>query len=92
MKANIHSIFLNQVCTDLWPVCTWFLKIVSVWTSVCVFVCVCLCVCPPPKLLITGGVIWTPYYGLNKFYSCYMGTVFVIVNGHGLGIGTHHTH
>ena len=32
----------------------WFLKIVSVRTSVCVFVYVCL----PPKLLITSGVMW----------------------------------
>ena len=21
-------------------------------------VCVCLCVCPPPRLLITSGVMW----------------------------------
>ena len=25
---------------------------------VCVCVCVCLCVCPPPRLLITSGVMW----------------------------------
>ena len=39
---------------------SWFLKIVSVRTSVFVFVCVfvCLCVCPPLRLLITSGVIW----------------------------------
>ena len=24
-------------------------------------------VCPPPRLLITSGVIWTPYDWLNKF-------------------------
>ena len=23
-----------------------------------VYVCVCLCVCPPPRLLITSGVMW----------------------------------
>ena len=23
----------------------WFLKVVSLWTSVCVHVCVCVCVC-----------------------------------------------
>ena len=53
--------FLNQVSASLWPAHTWFLKIVSVWTSVCVFVCVCLlcaCVCPPPRLLITSGMMW----------------------------------
>ena len=35
---------------------TWFLKIDPVRTSVCV--CVCVCVCPPPRLLITSGVMW----------------------------------
>ena len=30
-----HS-FLNQACTSLWLACAWFLKIVSVWMSVCV--------------------------------------------------------
>ena len=49
--------------------------------------CVCVFVCPPPRLLITSGVIWTPYDWLNKFYSCYMATI-VIVNGCGHGIGT----
>ena len=37
------------------PACAWFLKIVSVWTSVCV------CVCVPLRLLITSGAtafIW----------------------------------
>ena len=29
---------------------------------------------------------------LNKFYSCYMATVVIIVNGRGLGIGMHRTH
>ena len=56
--------------------------------------CVCLrvCVCPPPRLLITRGVIWTPYDWLNKFYSCYMATVVAIVNGRGLGIDTRRRH
>ena len=45
-------------------------------------VCVCLFVCSPPRLLITSGTIWTPYDWLNKFYSCYIATVVVIVNGH----------
>ena len=49
----------------------------------CVCVCVCMCVCPPPRLIITSGVIWTPCDWLNKFYSCYMATVVVIVNGRG---------
>ena len=55
----------------------------------------CVCVCLPLRLLITSGVMWHdmhPYDWLNKFYSCYMTTVVVIVNGHGLGIGTRHRH
>ena len=46
---------------------TWFLKIISVRMSVCVFVYVWLC--PLPRLLIISGVIWTPHEWLNKYYS-----------------------
>ena len=57
-------------------------------------VCVCartrVCVCPPLRLLMTSGVMWTPYDWLNMFYSYYMTTVAIIINGHGLGIDTHH--
>ena len=53
----------------------WFLEMVPVWMSVCVFVC------PSLRLLITSGVIRTPYDWLNKFYSRYMEIVVVIVNG-----------
>ena len=42
--------FLNQARA-------WFLKIVSVRMSVCVFVCACVCV-RPPRLLITSGMMW----------------------------------
>ena len=98
-----RTCLLNQARASLWPACTWFLKTVSVRMSVCVFVCVCVCmcvhvcvcVCPPPRLLITSSMMWCdmdPCDWLNKFYSCYMATVVIIVNGHGLGIGTHHTH
>ena len=55
----------------------------------CVCVCVCVCVCPPPRLLITSGMILTPYDWLNKFCNCYMAIVVGINNGHGLGIDTH---
>ena len=58
-------------------------------------VCVCVCVCPPSRLLITSGMMWhdmDPYDWFKKFYSCYMTVVVVIVNGRGLGIGTHHRH
>ena len=27
----------------------------------CLYVCMSVCVCPPPRLLITSGMIWTPY-------------------------------
>ena len=60
-----------------------------------VCLCVCVCVCPPPRLLITSGEMWQnidPYDWLNKFYSGYMSTVVIIINGRGLGIGKCHTH
>ena len=61
--------------------------------GVCVFACGCVCVfVSTPRLLITSGVIWTPYDWLNKFYSCYMAIVVVIVNGRGLGIDTRRRH
>ena len=36
----------------------WFLRIASV--RECLYTCVfaCVCVCPPPRLLITSGVMW----------------------------------
>ena len=49
------------------------------------FVCVCL----PPRLLITSGVIWTPYDWLNKFYSFYMAAEVVTGSGCGLRIKAH---
>ena len=66
---------------------------VCVCVCVCVYVCVCVCVCvcaricvSAPRLLITSGVIWTSYDWLNKFYSFYMATAFVIVSRRGLRI------
>ena len=47
--------FLNQVHTGHRPVCTWFLTIDPVQI---VSMCVCVCVCPPPRLLITSGMMW----------------------------------
>ena len=64
--------FLNQAQAGHRLTCVWFLKIVSVQISVCVCVFVHVCVCPPMRLLITSGVIWTPYDWLNKLYSCYI--------------------
>ena len=80
-------LLLKKVCTGYRLAHTWFLKIVSVRTPA--YVCVCMCVCPPPRLLITSGVMWTTYDWLNKFYSSYMATVVITVNGHGLSIDTH---
>ena len=45
-----------------------------------------MCLCPPPRLLITSGMIWTPYDWLNKFYSFYMAAEVVISSGRGLRI------
>ena len=63
-----------------------FLKLILCGSSVCVFVC------PRPRLVMISGEIWTSYDWLNKFYSYYMETVVIIVNGRGLGIGTHRRH
>ena len=62
---------------------------------VCVSVCVCVnvCVCPPPRLLITSGVMWCdidPYDWLNKFYGFYMAAVVDIVSGCDVSMHTHH--
>ena len=54
-----------------------------------VYVCVCLCVCPPPRLLITSGVIWCdidPYNWSNKFYGFCMATVVDIDSGRDVSI------
>ena len=47
----------------------WLLKIVSVHTFVA------MCACPPPRPLITSGVIWNPSDWLNKGYSFYVAAV-----------------
>ena len=81
--------FLNQACAGHRPAHAWFLKIDPVWT------CVCVCVSPPPRLLITSGVMWCDIDSrrlVKQVYSCYMATVVIIVNGHGLGIDTRHRH
>ena len=52
---------------------------------------VSLCVCPPPRLLITSGMIWCdidPYDWLIEFYGFYMATVVGIVSEHDLSIHT----
>ena len=94
----VHVLCLsNQVHASLQPVRTWFLKTVSAQMFLCMCLCLCLCVhvCPPLRLLNTSGMMWhgmDPYNWLNKFYSCYMATVVIIINGHGLGIDTCQRH
>ena len=50
----LYNALLNLAHAGRRPVRAWFLEIVPVQTSVCVFVCVC----PPPRLLITSDVMW----------------------------------
>ena len=52
---KIKVYFMKLVGQALWLARIWFLKIVSVRTSVCV--CLCVYVRPPPRLLITSGVM-----------------------------------
>ena len=77
-------VFLNQARAGRRPSCPWFLKMVSTYVDIYMYVC------PPPRLLITNGMIWTPYDWLNKGYSLYMPTVVVISDGHGLRIEACH--
>ena len=46
----------------------------------------CVSVCLPPRLLISSGMIWTPYDWLNKFYSCNMAAVVDVISRGGLSI------
>ena len=55
--------------------------------------CVCVCVCPPPRLLITSGMMWrdmNPMRLVKQVLQLYMATV--VINGCVLGIGTCRTH
>ena len=66
---TIVCVYIAVLCMLVFYVClfsnqarAWFLKIDLVWTSVCV--CVCVCVCPPPRLLITSGMMWRDIYSM----------------------------
>ena len=61
--------------------------IVSVWMSVCVFVGV-----SAPEASNNQWRDMDPCDWLTKFYSCYLATVVIIINGHGLRIGIRRTH
>ena len=52
-------------------------------------VCVCVSVCSPPRLVITGGMIWTPYDWLKKYYNFCVAAIVGIVSRHGLRIEAH---
>ena len=51
--------FLNQGQASLWLTCTWFLHLYVCRVCMCVHVCVCMYL--PQRLLLTSGVICTPY-------------------------------
>ena len=51
---------------------------------------ICVCVCPPPRLVITSGVIWNSYDWLNKYYSFCMEAMVGISSRRGLRIEVHH--
>ena len=84
MHAYMHVWMYVCMC-----VCIYVYRIVGflellLSANVCMRACVCLrlCVCLPPRLLITSGVIWTPYDWSNKFYGFYMAAVVDISSGH----------
>ena len=88
---------LNQARTGRRLSHTWFLKIgpvqiIGMRVRVCVCVCVCVCTRARLRLLITSGMMWRDMNLIrlvNKFYSCYIATVAIIINGCGLCIDTH---
>ena len=47
-------------------------------------------VCPPPRLLITSGVIWTSYDWSNKFYGFYVADEVDIDSGCDVSIYMRH--
>ena len=58
------------------------------------FLCGCMhvCVYPPPRLLITSGMMWCdidPYNWLNTFYDYYMAVVVGISSGRDVSIYKH---
>jgi len=55
LTLNYSHSFLNQSRAGRRPARDWFLEITFVRD---VSMRMCVCVCPPPRLLITSGVIW----------------------------------
>ena len=62
----------------------WFLKMILCGSSVCV--------CPPPRLLITSGVMWGDMDSIRLVKQVLQLVVVVIVNGRGLGVDTRRRH
>ena len=91
-EAMIQSV--TSYITDIFkPGTPGFLELL-LSTNVCMHVCVCMClrVCPPPRLLITSGMMWCDidrYDRFNKFYGLYMAALVGIVSGHNVSIHTH---
>ena len=54
LYSFFNSYFLNQACAGQRPAHAWFLRIASVHE--CLYACVF--VYPPPRLLITSGMMW----------------------------------
>ena len=84
MNFAVILLILNQACTG---------QRMPSFLVMLLFMIVCMCVCvsvSAPRLLITSGMMWTPYDWVNKFYSFYMATAFVIgCSRHGLRIEAH---
>ena len=77
---------LNQAHIGCRPAHARFLRIDLVQiVSTCVGVSVSV-----SEAINNNWVIWTLYDWLNKFCSCYMATVAIIINGCVLGIDMHH--
>ena len=53
-------------------------------------VCICANVCPPPRLLIAGSALWTPYDWLKKFCIFYITAVVAVSSGYGFRIEARH--
>ena len=54
LMETVTTLFLNQARASHRPARAWFLKTVSVRTSVCVFVRVCLCMCMSAPVAINN--------------------------------------
>ena len=79
------SKFLYQALAGLWPA-----HLVSIDFVHGVRVCVCVSVCSLLGLLITSGMICSPYDWLKNFYSFYMAASVIISSGRGLRIEACH--